>query len=129
MEGVSDEPSPALVDGIVARVRARGPVDVVVGIGGGSVLDTAKAVAGLLIPGNSVMDHLEGIGPELPYRGPAVPFVAVPTTAGTGSEATKNAVAQRARRRAASRSRSATKRSSRGSPSWIRTCWRAARRS
>ncbi|MGA3058685.1 MAG: iron-containing alcohol dehydrogenase [Candidatus Limnocylindrales bacterium] len=91
-EGVSGEPSPALVDEIVARVRARGPVDVVVGIGGGSVLDTAKAVAGLLIPGNSVMDHLEGIGPELPYRGPAVPFVAVPTTAGTGSEATKNAV-------------------------------------
>jgi alcohol dehydrogenase class IV len=96
VEGVSGEPSPALVDEIVARARARagtrGPVDVVVGIGGGSVLDTAKAVAGLLIPGNSVMDHLEGIGPGLPYKGPAVPFVAVPTTAGTGSEATKNAV-------------------------------------
>jgi alcohol dehydrogenase len=92
VEGVSGEPSPALVDEIVARVRGRGQVDAVVGIGGGSVLDTAKAVAGLLIPGNSVMDHLEGIGPGLPYRGPAVPFVAVPTTAGTGSEATKNAV-------------------------------------
>jgi alcohol dehydrogenase len=65
---------------------------VVVAIGGGSVLDTAKAVAGLLIAGNSVRDHLEGVGPELPYRGPSVPFVAVPTTAGTGSEATKNAV-------------------------------------
>ena len=90
--GVSGEPSPSLVDEIVARVRAGAPVDVVVGIGGGSVLDTAKAVAGLLIPGNSVTDHLDGIGPELPYRGPAVPFVAVPTTAGTGSEATKNAV-------------------------------------
>ena len=90
--GVSGEPSPSLVDEIVARVRAAAPVDVVVGIGGCSVLDTAKAVAGLLIPGNSVTDHLEGIGPELPYRGPAVPFVAVPTTAGTGSEATKNAV-------------------------------------
>jgi len=96
VEGVSGEPSPTLVDEIVARVRrrgqARGPVAVVVGIGGGSVLDTAKAVAGLLIPGNSVMDHLEGIGPGLPYRGPAVPFIAVPTSAGTGSEATKNAV-------------------------------------
>ena len=100
IEGVSGEPSPAVVDGIVARTRARsrvsgagpGPVDVVVGIGGGSVLDTAKAVAGLLIPGNSVRDHLEGVGPELPYRGPSVPFVAVATTAGTGSEATKNAV-------------------------------------
>jgi alcohol dehydrogenase len=92
IEGVSGEPSPFLVDEIVARARARGQVDVVVGIGGGSVLDTAKAVAGLLIPGNSVMDHLEGIGPGLPYVGPAVPFVAVPTTAGTGSEVTKNAV-------------------------------------
>jgi alcohol dehydrogenase class IV len=100
IEGVSGEPSPAVVDGIVARTRnrtraggaGRAPVDVVVGIGGGSVLDAAKAVAGLLIPGNSVRDHLEGIGPELPYRGPSVPFVAVPTTAGTGSEATKNAV-------------------------------------
>ncbi len=100
IEGVSGEPSPAVVDGIVARTRnrtrasgaGRAPVDVVVGIGGGSVLDAAKAVAGLLIPGNSVRDHLEGIGPELSYRGPAVPFVAVPTTAGTGSEATKNAV-------------------------------------
>jgi alcohol dehydrogenase len=65
---------------------------VVVAIGGGSVLDTAKAVAGLLTAGNSVRDHLEGVGSELPYRGPSVPFVAVPTTAGTGSEATKNAV-------------------------------------
>ncbi|MGD0863744.1 MAG: iron-containing alcohol dehydrogenase [Candidatus Limnocylindrales bacterium] len=95
VEGVSGEPSPALVDGIVARARGRGQggaVEVVVGIGGGSVMDTAKAVAGLLLPGNSVLDHLEGIAPGLPYRGPAVPFVAVPTTAGTGSEATKNAV-------------------------------------
>jgi alcohol dehydrogenase class IV len=92
---VAGEPSPALVDEIVAGIRRAGGsvgVDVVVGIGGGSVLDTAKAVAGLLIPGNSVMDYLEGIGPGLPYRGPAVPFVAVPTTAGTGSEATRNAV-------------------------------------
>lgn len=104
VEGVSGEPSPALVDEIVARVRGRGQgrggaggetpetVDVVVGIGGGSVLDTAKAVAGLLIPGDSVMNYLEGLPPGLPYKGPAVPFVAVPTTAGTGSEATKNAV-------------------------------------
>jgi alcohol dehydrogenase class IV len=93
VESVSGEPSPALVDEIVARHRGGPtPIDVVVGIGGGSVMDTAKAVAGLLIPGNSVMDHLEGVGRELPYRGPSVPFIAVPTTAGTGSEATKNAV-------------------------------------
>jgi len=65
---------------------------VVLGVGGGSALDAAKAIAGLLRVQRSVMDYLEGVGPELPYPGPAVPLVAVPTTAGTGSEATKNAV-------------------------------------
>ena len=88
---VTGEPSPQLVDGAVAQFRHEN-FDVVVGIGGGSPLDAAKAIAGLLRPGNSVMDHLEGVGPERPYRGPATPFIAVPTTAGTGSEATKNAV-------------------------------------
>lgn len=88
---VSGEPSPAMVDEAVRTFRGEA-IDVVVGIGGGSALDAAKAIAGLLRPGNSVMDHLEGVGPELPYRGPATPFIAVPTTAGTGSEATKNAV-------------------------------------
>jgi alcohol dehydrogenase len=88
---VSGEPSPQRVDEAVARFRKQ-DFDAVLGIGGGSVLDAAKAIAGLLKPGNSVMDHLEGVGPELPYHGPATPFIAVPTTAGTGSEATKNAV-------------------------------------
>lgn len=88
---VSGEPSPKLVDEAVAQFKS-GAFDVVIGIGGGSVLDAAKAIAGLLQTGNSVMDHLEGVGPESPYVGPATPFIAVPTTAGTGSEATKNAV-------------------------------------
>lgn len=88
---VSGEPSPAMVDELAARFR-EARIDVVIGIGGGSVLDAAKAVAGLLRIDNSVMDFLEGVGPELPYEGPEVPFIAVPTTAGTGSEATKNAV-------------------------------------
>lgn len=88
---VSGEPSPALVDEIAVQFR-KSEMDVVIGIGGGSVLDAAKAVAGLLRIDNSVMDFLEGVGPELPYEGPEVPFIAVPTTAGTGSEATKNAV-------------------------------------
>jgi alcohol dehydrogenase class IV len=88
---VADEPSPALVDDVVARHRGDA-IDVVAGIGGGSVLDAAKAIAGLLVTGRSVMDHLEGVGRGVPYEGPAVPLVAVPTTAGTGSEATKNAV-------------------------------------
>ena len=88
---VESEPSPDDVDEIVAGHRGAG-LEVVVGIGGGSALDTAKAVAGLLPGGGSVREHLEGVGPSLPLRGPTLPFVAVPTTAGTGSEATRNAV-------------------------------------
>ncbi len=88
---VDGEPSPGLVDQAVARFKGAG-IAVVAGIGGGSVLDAAKAIAGLMITGRSVMDHLEGVGANVPYEGPAVPLVAVPTTAGTGSEATKNAV-------------------------------------
>ena len=88
---VSGEPSPQLVDEAVAKFRNEA-IDVVVAIGGGSVLDAAKAIAGLLLHGNSVMDHLEGVGKNVPYSGPSTPFIAVPTTAGTGSEATKNSV-------------------------------------
>jgi alcohol dehydrogenase class IV len=88
---ISDEPSPALIDELVTQFSGQG-IELVLGIGGGSVLDAAKAIAGLLLVGRSVMDYLEGVGPELAYTGPALPFIAVPTTAGTGSEATKNAV-------------------------------------
>ena len=91
---VAGEPSPELVDDAVAAHKDA-EFDVVVGIGGGSALDAAKAIAGLLKPGNTVLDHLEGVGPELPYTGPATPLICVPTTAGTGSEATKNAVLSR----------------------------------
>jgi alcohol dehydrogenase class IV len=88
---VSGEPSPGLVDAAVKQFRGAQPA-VVIAIGGGSVLDAGKAIAGLLRTGDSVMDYLEGVGPEKAYTGPAVPFIAVPTTAGTGSEATRNAV-------------------------------------
>lgn len=88
---IGGEPSPQTVDALAGQFRTA-HIDVVIGIGGGSVLDAAKAIAGLLRVPNSVMDFLEGVGPELPYPGPATPFIAVPTTAGTGSEATKNAV-------------------------------------
>jgi alcohol dehydrogenase len=87
---VAGEPSPSLVDDAVRDHAAKG-IGIVIGIGGGSAMDAAKAIAGLLRTGRSVMDHIEGAGPELPYEGPSVPFIAVPTTAGTGSEATKNA--------------------------------------
>lgn len=88
---VEGEPSPQHVDSAVA---AYGPkrIEAVLGIGGGSALDAAKAIAGLLPSGRSVMDYLEGVGRNISYAGPATPFIAVPTTAGTGSEATKNAV-------------------------------------
>ncbi len=88
---IAGEPSPAMVDDAVGAWRHAG-IDVVIGIGGGSALDAAKAIAGLLRTGTRITDHLEGIGSQLPYPGPAVPLVAVPTTAGTGSEATRNAV-------------------------------------
>jgi len=91
---VEGEPSPELVDGAVREHRARG-IDVVVGIGGGSALDAAKAVAALLPSGRPVMDHLEEVGRGVAYEGPALPFLAAPTTAGTGSEATRNAVLSR----------------------------------
>jgi len=88
---IPGEPSPELIDTAVNEFKNQA-FDVVLGIGGGSALDAAKAIAGLLKVKQSVMDYLEGVGPELTYDGPAVPFIAVPTTAGTGSEATKNAV-------------------------------------
>jgi alcohol dehydrogenase len=88
---IDGEPSPDMVDDAVNEYAAAN-IEVVVGIGGGSAMDAAKAIAGLLQVKQSVMDFLEGVGPELPYQGPAVPLIAIPTTAGTGSEATKNSV-------------------------------------
>ncbi|MEK7323199.1 MAG: iron-containing alcohol dehydrogenase [Pseudomonadota bacterium] len=89
-EIISGEPSPAVIDEAVTRQRGHG-IEVVIAIGGGSVLDGGKAIAGLLRHNESVMHYLEGVGSGV-YQGPAVPFIAAPTTAGTGSEATKNAV-------------------------------------
>jgi alcohol dehydrogenase len=88
---VSGEPGLADVEGPVARYRPEG-VEVVIGIGGGAALDTAKAIAALLPVTSELLDHLEGVGRGVPYPGRALPVVAVPTTAGTGSEATRNAV-------------------------------------
>lgn len=88
---IDGEPSPEMIDAAVNEYATTN-IEVVVGIGGGSAMDAAKAIAGLLRVRQSVMDFLEGVGPELLYKGPAVPLIAIPTTAGTGSEATKNAV-------------------------------------
>ncbi|MBF0107853.1 MAG: iron-containing alcohol dehydrogenase [Magnetococcales bacterium] len=91
---IEDEPSPELVDEVVKRHGTDG-IDCVLAIGGGSVLDGGKAIAGLIASGRSVLDFLEGVGRGCRYEGPAIPLIAVPTTAGTGSEATKNAVLSR----------------------------------
>jgi len=66
--------------------------DVVVAFGGGAVLDLGKAVAALLTNGGDPLDYLEVIGAGRPLALPSLPVVAIPTTAGTGSEATRNAV-------------------------------------
>ncbi len=88
---ISEEPSPDLVDGIVSALHGK-QIDVVVAVGGGSVLDAAKCVAGLIPSGDSVMEYLEGVGRGKQHDGRTVPMVAVPTTAGTGSEASMNGV-------------------------------------
>lgn len=88
---IKGEPSPQMIDEAIAAHRG-GNIDLVVAIGGGSVVDAGKAIAGLLRVGDPVTDYLEGVGSGKQYRGPAVAFIAVPTTAGTGSEATRNAV-------------------------------------
>ena len=66
--------------------------DAVLGFGGGSALDVAKAVAVLATAGTDPMEHLEVIGAGRPIVAPGLPCVAVPTTAGTGSEVTRNSV-------------------------------------
>lgn len=88
---VMGEPTPMLVDQAVAACADARP-DCVVAIGGGSPVDAAKAIAGLIPSGDSVMEYLEGVGRGKAYAGPATPFIAVPTTAGTGGETSKNAV-------------------------------------
>jgi alcohol dehydrogenase class IV len=91
--GFSGEPSPELVDTAVKQFGSL-PLDAVVAIGGGSVIDGAKAIAAMLTLGEPVTPYLEGVGTKAP-TGTTLPLIAVPTTAGTGSEATKNAVISR----------------------------------
>ena len=85
------EPETGTVAAILDEIRKH-PPEVILAVGGGSVLDTAKAVSGLVPLSGPVEDYLEGVGKGLHIPGPGVPWIAVPTTAGTGAEATKNAV-------------------------------------
>ncbi len=88
---VPGEPTTAMVREGVAQARAAG-CDLVIGIGGGSVLDAGKAIAALLTNGGDPLDYLEVVGRGQPLTRPAAPYIAIPTTAGTGAEVTKNAV-------------------------------------
>ncbi|HWQ15180.1 MAG TPA: iron-containing alcohol dehydrogenase [Roseiflexaceae bacterium] len=85
------EPDVAAAEAAAALAREAG-CDCVVGIGGGSVLDTAKAAAALAANAGGALAYLEVVGAGRALERPALPVVAVPTTAGTGSEATRNAV-------------------------------------
>ncbi|HLK75189.1 MAG TPA: iron-containing alcohol dehydrogenase [Streptosporangiaceae bacterium] len=88
---VAAEPTVETARTAVTAARQHG-ADVVAAIGGGSVIDTGKAVAMLLANGGDPLDYLEVVGAGRAITAPAVPCVAVPTTAGTGAEVTANAV-------------------------------------
>ncbi len=93
IEYILGEPSPERVDEIVLAYRPQ-HIGLVIGLGGGSALDAAKAVSAMLTKTDSVLNYLEGVGNAI-HDGVKIPFIAIPTTAGTGSEATKNAVLSR----------------------------------
>ncbi|HJT31935.1 MAG TPA: iron-containing alcohol dehydrogenase [Pirellulales bacterium] len=96
LAAIADEPQVADVDRAVEQLRQlnAGPGDFLLAIGGGSAIDLAKAAAALATnhAGRSVVDYLEGVGRGLAIVEPPLPLLAMPTTGGTGAEATKNAV-------------------------------------
>jgi alcohol dehydrogenase class IV len=88
---VPTEPSIQLVrEGTLKAIS--GECDGVIAIGGGSVIDTGKAIAALMRNTEDLMEYLEVIGKGKPMQNPSAPWIAVPTTSGTGSEVTRNAV-------------------------------------
>ncbi len=88
---VHGEPTLELIRQATEQARAA-QCDMVVGLGGGSVIDAGKAIAAMLANPGDPLDYLEIIGKGQPLIHRSAPFIAVPTTAGTGSEVTRNAV-------------------------------------
>ena len=88
---VNSEPPVAQARQGVELGRGEG-CDLVIGFGGGSAMDAGKAIAILLTNEGDVYDYLEGVGKGKAFTQPSTPFIAIPTTAGTGSEVTRNAV-------------------------------------
>ena len=85
------EPTIDMALGVVQKAR-QATCDLVIGIGGGSVIDTGKVAAALITNSGQLMDYLEIIGNAQPLECAAAPYIAIPTTAGTGTEVTRNAV-------------------------------------
>lgn len=85
------EPTLSDLETALTEARAHGP-DWVCAFGGGAALDLGKALAALIPAPNGPMEHLEVVGKGLPLKAEPLPFIAMPTTAGTGAEVTKNAV-------------------------------------
>jgi alcohol dehydrogenase class IV len=90
-EKINNEPTVDTILTLVESARSLS-VNLILGIGGGSAIDSAKATAALLTNPGNITDYLEVVGANKPLLNPAAPLIAVPTTAGTGSEVTKNAV-------------------------------------
>ncbi len=88
---VTGEPTTTIVKEAVEQARRSKP-DLVIGIGGGSVLDTGKVVAALLTNAGKLEEYLEVVGEGKPIKQSPLPYIAIPTTAGTGAEVTRNAV-------------------------------------
>ena len=88
---IGGEPTTGLVrDGVKTALEFK--ADLVVGFGGGSPLDSAKAIAAITANGGDPLDYMEVVGRGQPLTQPSLPLLAIPTTAGTGSEVTRNAV-------------------------------------
>ncbi len=80
------------IDVVRAGMEAAHNCDMVIGLGGGSVLDTGKAIAALVTNPGEITDYLEVVGKGQPLVNAPLPYIAIPTTAGTGTEVTRNAV-------------------------------------
>jgi alcohol dehydrogenase class IV len=88
---VASEPTVELIRDGARKVKDAG-CDVVISMGGGSAIDTGKAIASIATNGGEPLEFLEVVGKGRAITAPSLPFIAVPTTAGTGSEVTRNAV-------------------------------------